>query len=181
MKELMNMAEPEERAILRELSQSLDLNGTNAFSQLKQKMADLKKAKDEAAKKRKESLTETNKIKESIKSRIKKRFPELNNPFHPIVGKILKGTEREAFVKLLHHKEEWNKFQQKQRKTDGLESQRFILEKEEVKAIRLNRTMENILLANQLKETGSLKQKRDFSRLVELERTKLPHSSTPPI
>ena len=90
-------------------------------------MADLKKAKDEAAKKRKESLTETNKIKESIKSRIK-RFPELNNPFHPIVGKILKGTEREAFLKLLHHKEEWNKFQQKQRKTDGLES-RFILEK----------------------------------------------------
>jgi hypothetical protein len=41
--------------------------------------------------------------------------------------------------------------------------------------------MENILLANQLKETGSLKQKRDFSRLVELERTKLPYSSTPPI
>ena len=181
MEELMNMAEPEERAILRELSQSLDLNGPNAFSELKQKMVDLKKAKDEAAKKRKESLTETNKIKESIKSRIKKRFPELNNPFHPIVGKILKGTEREAFLKLLHHKEEWNKFQQKQRKTDGLESQRFILEKEEMKAIRLNRTMENILLANQLKETGSLKQKRDYSRLVELERTKLPYSSTPPI
>ena len=34
MEELMNMAEPEERAILRELSQSLDLNGTNAFSEL---------------------------------------------------------------------------------------------------------------------------------------------------
>ncbi len=181
LEELMNMAEPEERAILRELSRSLDLNGTNAFPELKQKMAELKEAKDEAAKKRKDSLTETNKIKESIKSRIKKHFPELNNPFHPIVGRILKGPEREAFLKLLHQNQEWNKFQQKQRKTDGLESQRFILEKEEVKAIRLNRTMENILLANQLEETGTLKQKSDFSRLVELERTKLPNPRTPPL
>ncbi|MEG3603314.1 MAG: hypothetical protein VX380_00130, partial [Verrucomicrobiota bacterium] len=126
-------------------------------------------------------LTETNKIKESIKTRIRKRYPELNNPFHPIVTKILKGSERENFLKLLHHKQEWNKFQQRQRKTEELESQRFLFEKKEVKAIRLNRAMENVLLSTQLEETGTLNEKKDFSRLVDLERTTLPLPVDSPI
>ena len=181
MEELMNMAEPEERAILGELSRSLDLNGTHAFPELKRKIDSFKKAKDEAAKKKKDSLTETNKIKESIKTRIRKRYPELNNPFHPIVTKILKGSERENFLKLLHHKQEWNKFQQRQRKTEELEAQRFLFEKKEVKAIRLNRAMENVLLSTQLEETGTLNEKKDFSRLVDLERTTLPLPIDSPI
>jgi hypothetical protein len=173
LQELINMAEPEEKAILRELSLSLDLNGTHAFPELKQKIADLKKEKEDAAKKKKDAYTKTNKIKDEIKVRIKKAYPELNNPYHPLVGKILRGSERQAFLDLLNHQKEWSTFQQNQRNAEALEHQRFISEKKEVKAIRLKRAMENVLLFNQLQETGSFAEKRDYSRLVDLERTQL--------
>ena len=173
LEELINMAEPEEKAILRELSLSLDLNGTHAFPELTQKIADLKKEKEDVGKKKKDSYTKTNKVKDEIKVRIKKAYPELNNPYHPLVGKILRGSERQAFLDLLNQEKEWSTFQQNQRNAETLESQRFILDKKEVKAIRLKRAMENVLLYKQLQETGSLEEKRDYSRLVELERTQL--------
>jgi len=56
-------------------------------------------------------------------------------------------------------------------KVESFESERFTIEKREVKIMRLKKCMENIILAYKLSQLPSLDQNKRYNKLLELERT----------
>jgi hypothetical protein len=119
-------------------------------------------------------LAATRKLRDQIKSRIRKFYPELVNPYHPKSLEVFNGPEKELFLKKLNFQNQWQQLVVEKENFNQIEKKRFALEKEEVKGIRLKRSIEYIYLWNHLQKNGSLAQKRDFNKLVKLEKTTFP-------
>ena len=65
----------------------------------------------------------------------------------------------------------WEKLVQQKEKSEKYESERFVIEKKEVKTMRLRRCIENIILTKILEREGTVEENKNYSRLLTLERT----------
>jgi hypothetical protein len=65
----------------------------------------------------------------------------------------------------------WEKLIQQKEKSEKYESERFVIEKKEVKTMRLRRCIENIILTKTLQREGTVEENKNYSRLLTLERT----------
>jgi S-adenosylhomocysteine hydrolase len=71
----------------------------------------------------------------------------------------------------VNEKELWQKLVKQREKVKNLESKRFLLEKKEVKIMRLRMCIENIILAHTLSKKGSEVQMKQYNTLLTLERS----------
>ncbi len=171
---ILSKAEPEEIAVIRSLALEFGFSQWPTIEEADKKIGLLKQKRKEWDQKKNKSLAASRKLRDQIKSRIRKFYPELVNPYHPKSLEVFKGSEKELFLKKLNFQNQWQQLIVEKENFNQIEKKRFALEKEEVKGIRLKRSIEYIYLWNHLQKKGSLAQKRDFNRLVKLEKTTFP-------
>ena len=171
---ILSKAEPEEIAVIRSLALEFGFSQWPTISDTDEKIGLLKQKRKEWDQKKNKSLAATRKLRDQIKARIKKFYPELVNPYHPKSLKVFSGPEKELFLKKLNFQNQWQQLVVEKENLNQIEKERFTLEKEEVKGIRLKRSIEYIYLWNHLQNRGSLAQKHDFNRIVKLEKTTFP-------
>jgi hypothetical protein len=171
---ILSKAEPEEIAVIRSLALEFGFSQWPTIDDADEKIGSLKQKRKEWDQKKNKSLAATRKLRDQIKSRIRKFYPELVNPYHPKSLEVFNGPEKKLFLKKLNFQNQWQQLVVEKENFNQIEKKRFALEKEEVKGIRLKRSIEYIYLWNHLQKNGSLAQKRDFNKLVKLEKTTFP-------
>ena len=171
---ILSKAEPEEIAVIRSLALKFGFSQWPTIDEADEKIRSLKQKRNVWEQKKNKSLAATRKLRDQIKSRIRKFYPELVNPYHPKSLEVFNGPEKELFIKKLNFQNQWQQLLVEKENFNQIEKKRFALEKEEVKGIRLKRSIEYIYLWNHLQKKGSHVQKRDFNRLVKLEKTTFP-------
>ncbi len=171
---ILSKAEPEEIAVIRSLALEFGFSQWPTIHDADEKIGLLKQKRKEWDQKKNKSLAATRKLRDQIKTRIKKFYPELVNPYHPKSLEIFSGPGKELFLKKINFQNQWQQLVVEKENLNQIEKERFTLEKEEVKGIRLKRSIEYIYLWNHLQKRGSLAQKRDFNRIVKLEKTTFP-------
>ena len=167
----MDWASHEEKAIYSALSDELGLNKDLPIKEIKKLQEVLNKEKEQLQKEKKQSLDQKNKLRDELKKKLKKKYPELVNPYHERVSEIIHSKEKDVILSIIRVQGTWDNFLKAKEKANQIEADKFTLEKKEAKLLRLRRCVENIFLFQQLKESGTLEQKVNFRKLQTLERS----------
>lgn len=168
---LMTWANPEEKAILFNLSKMLSLQEDFPGKEIKSLQEDLKKEREDVLKEKKKETEQKKKYSDELRKKLISRYPECSNPFHPTTTLLLSTHQKKSVINLVNEKELWQKLVKQKEKVTNLETERFLLEKKEVKIMRLRRCIENIILAHTLSKKGSEIQKKQYNALLTLERS----------
>lgn len=168
---LSERANPEEKAVLFNLSKILALQEDFPGKEIKSIQEDLKKEKEAVLKEKKKATEQKNKYTNELRKKLISRYPECSNPFHPTTTLLLSTHQKKGVINLVNEKELWKKLVEEKEIIKGHESKRFLIEKKEVKIMRLRRCIENIILAHTLTEYGSEIQKKQYNALLKLERS----------
>ena len=96
---------------------------------------------------------------------IRKRWPEVGNPYHPTVRRLLRSKGSKELLELVRKDGEWEKYKKAKSESAGLEKKRFELERKKVKCMRFQRVLENILLEANLPLVAD---EKTFKRYEEL-------------
>ena len=166
----LDWASSEEKAIFNALSLVLELHSNFPGKDIKALQEELKKEKDRLQKEKKVSLDQKNKYRDELRKRLKKKYPELVNPYHERVSQIIQTKEKDVVLSIINNQSTWDQLLEAKRKSNQLESEKFQIEKKEAKVLRLRRCMENIFLTQKLKEKGTVEQNSNFQKLQSLER-----------
>jgi hypothetical protein len=169
--ELLKLANPEEKAVFLSLSKKLGLQENLPDKELKKLTEKLKKEREDIQKKKKEALDKKYKYRDSLRKKILAEFPEVSNPYHPTTVLLLSTNKKEKVLEIVNQDQIWQKLIKEKKNVESFESQRFTIEKKEVKIMRLKKCMENIILAHKLIQQSSLEQITKYNQILELERT----------
>ena len=167
---LLKWANPEEKAVLTNLSEILKLNTEFPAKEIKVLQESLKKEKEEIQKEKKKASDQRNKLRNEIKKKLIAHYPECSNPFHPVTTKLFSTPKKTEIINLVNQDGLWKKLLHEKEKVKNLESKRFTLEKKEVKIMRLRRCIENIVLSHALNQKGSEVQIKKYNEILALER-----------
>jgi len=168
---LSEWANPEEKAVLVNLSEILELMEDYPGKEIKKLQEQLKKERGSIEKDKKKASDQKNKYRDELRKLLISKHPEISNPYHPTTTLLLSTDQKQGVLKIVNQKGTWKKLLEEKGKVEKLESQRFIVEKQEVKIMRLRRCIENIILAHLLTKIGSSEQIRQYNRLLTLERS----------
>ncbi len=170
---LAKLANHEQRAVFLGLSKILGLLGEIPVKDIKELQERLKKEREEVQKEKKKALDQKNKYRDELRKKLLAKHPEISNPYHPVTTELLSINQRQKVLDIVQQNNTWEKLVQEKEKVEKYESKRFIIEKKEVKTMRLRRCVENIILANTLLREGTEKENKNYNRLLALERTVL--------
>ena len=168
---LSNWANPEEKAIFLGISKVLNLKEDFPGKEIKKLQEQFKKEREGVQKEKKKALDQKNKYRDELRKILLSKHPEISNPYHPTTTHLLSTNQKQGILEIVNQKGIWRKLLEEKEKAKKLELQRFIIEKQEVKIMRLRRCIENIILAHQLPEKGSLDQNKKYNQLISLERS----------
>ena len=166
---LLELASPVDRAVLEGLSTQLELKGDNrakAARDLTKKLEDGRKA---LAEKKKKPDEERKRIKTKLSGQIRKHWPEVSNPYHPTVRRLLRSKDSKELLELVKKDDEWAKYKKAKGESAGLEKKRFGLERKKVKCMRFQRVLENVVLEANLPLVADEKTLTRYKELCELE------------
>jgi hypothetical protein len=166
---ILEVASPFDRAVLEGLSKQLGLKGENrakSASDLTKKLEDGRKA---FAEKKKKSDEERKRIKTKLSGQIRKRWPEVGNPYHPMVRRLLRSKESKELFEMVNKEDEWGKYKKAKSESAGLEKKRFELERKKVKCMRFRRVLENVVLEVNLPLVAEKKTLTRYKELCKLE------------
>ncbi len=171
--DLLKLANPEEKAVFLGLSEQLKLKGQIPDEELLNLKEKFKKEREEIQKKKKNALDQKNKYRDSLRKKLLLQYPEVSNPFHSTTAKLISSTQNNYVLEIVNREETWKKLMKQKKIVDSFESQRFAIEKKEVKIMRLKKCMENIILAHKLIQQGTDVQINRYKKMLKLERTVL--------
>ncbi len=166
---ILKMASPTDRAVLKGLSQQLGLKGENRAKSVRDLTKKLEDGRKAFAVKKKKSDEERKRIKTKLSGQIRKRWPEVGNPYHPAVRKLLRSKESKELLEMVRKDGEWGKYKKAKSESAGLEKKRFELERKKVKCMRFQRVLENIVLEANLPLVADKKTLTHYKELCELE------------
>lgn len=169
--DLLKLANPEEKAIFLGLSKKLGLKENIPDKELKFLTDKFKKEREEIQKKKKAALDQKNKYRDSLRKKLLSQYPEISNPYHPTTILLLSTNQKENIIEIVNKEQIWKKLIAEREKVELFESQRFAIEKKEVKIMRLKKSVENIILAQKLLQKASVEQINRYNKLMKLERT----------
>lgn len=164
---IVQNATPSAKVIIHELAKKLNLELSSPYSEFSKITTILEKKKSAIVAKKKEKETERNKIRNNLKNRIKKEWPELTNILHPVAQKI--QSQEKTLLSFANEEMQWSKFQKIQKELDDLESERFGVEKNQVVTMRLKWELENVILKEELFQKCDKSIVERFESLLELE------------
>ncbi len=166
---ILEAASPPDRAVLEGLSQQLGLKGENRAKSARDLTKKLDDGRKAFAEKKKKPDEERKRIKTKLSGQIRKRWPEVGNPYHPTVRRLLRSKESKELLDLVKKDGEWEKYKKAKSESAGLEKKRFELERKKVKCMRFQRVLENIALEANLHLVADEKTLNRYKELCELE------------
>ena len=170
-KEFEQYAQPEEKAVLSALLKKLEINGEYPIKEITKLSEKLKKEKGQIEKEKKKHTDNKNKHRDTLRKRLKKIYPELVNPYHPVVSNLFQTAEKQKILDMINRDDLWKNLLNEKKEIQKFESQKFLIEKKEAKVIRTRRCLENIFFTKILLQQGSDDEKKNFRKLQNLERT----------
>ncbi len=168
---ILIMASPESKATIKALSQRLSLQDERLFEQAENKIEELKTRREALAISKKKKDEQKKNLKNKIKSRLLKEWPELANTQHPVVDAIKQPVNPSKLLAVANQNNEWRDFKRRKEESFKIESQRFKLEKIQVLAMRLKYEIENVVLKVALPKINSPDIIDRFSLIENLEKT----------
>ncbi len=171
--DFLQWAIPEERAVLASLSDYLKLKEEYPVNEIKKLEESFKKEREAIEKEKKKSTDQKNKYREELRKKIRGLYPEVSNPYHPIVTQILSSEKAESIINIANQNDSWEKLMHEKSKIKSFGDQKFLIEKKEVKLIRLMRCLENIRMFHALDKVCNPKQIKNFEQILSLERLTL--------
>jgi len=167
--ELLELAGPNEKAVLEGLSQQLKLKCDNrgkATRDLAKKLDDSKKN----IKKEEDKLKgEQRKLKTNLANLIKADFPEATNAFHPTTQNVLNCKPGEDLVSKIENHKDFKRYEELDEKIDALSQKRNNEDRRWVKTQRLLRALENVALEANLPKIVDCKVLERYNQLVAAE------------
>ena len=173
-KDLIKGASRESKAVVNGLSRRLKIDQPNRHAETKKLIDSLKKKRASIASEKKKHDEERLKIKRTLSARLRNKWPELKNLHHPTVTSLYRNPQADQVKALVDGDGSWTRYKELSQKSKKMESERFLLEKKEVFAMRLIRELETIVLARNLPLIASPHMVGSYEKLTELEHTILP-------
>ncbi len=169
-------ASPESKAIIQTLAQRLSIQDEEVFEKAENKIKEIKKRREELAKAKREKEEEKKKLKNKIKTRLLKEWPELGNIQHPAVDLLKQPEGSSKIITLANQDNEWSDYKKRRDESAQIENKRFKLEKTQVLAMRLTHEIENVVLRVALPKINSPDIIERYTLIEELEKTILRQS-----
>jgi hypothetical protein len=164
-------ASPESNAIIKALAQRLSLHSEKLFQETEDKIKEIKKRREELAKAKKEKDDQKKKLKDNIKTRLLKKWPELANIHHPSVDSLKQPKDSSKLITLSNQDNQWSDYKKRKEESAQIENERFKLEKTQVLAMRLTHEIENVVLRVALPKINSSDIIERYNLIEELEKT----------
>jgi hypothetical protein len=112
---------------------------------------------------------ERNLIKGKLATEIRKRWPEVGNPYHPNARALFEPGHAKQVLAVLKRGGQWAKFLKAKQLMSKLDKERFELDRRKVKCMRFLRTLENVVLETNLHLAADERIQRRFEKLRALE------------
>ena len=170
---ILRYASHESNATIRALSEKLVLEDEKRFEQTNRKIDELKKKREELAKTKKQKEGQCKDLKNKIKERLRVQWPELANIHHPIVDQLKKDVLPTKLLSVANKNNQWQNFKRLKKEISSIENQRFLIEKNQVLAMRLKNEIENVVLEQNLLKSKQVQVIERFLQLKSLERVTL--------
>lgn len=167
--EILEHASPEDRAVLEALSGKLGLKEENRTKEARDLMNKLEEQRKKLAEQKKKPDGERNKIKAKLAGEIRKRWPEVSNPYHPDARALFEPEQSKQVMALLKKGGAWGKFIKAKSESSALEKKRFELDRRKVKCMRFVRVLENVVLEKNLEVAAKKEIIARFKKLKVLE------------
>jgi hypothetical protein len=164
-------ASPESKVIIQTLAKRLTIQGEKLFEKAENKIKEIKKRREELAKAKKEKDDQKKKLKDKIKTRLVKEWPELANIHHPSVDSLKQSKDSFKLITLSNQDNEWSDYKMRREESAQIENERFKLEKTQVLAMRLTYEIENVVLRVALPKINSQDIIERYTLIEELEKT----------
>jgi len=174
LKGLLKGTEKESKYVINGLSRRLGLTLPNRHEEAKKLIEGLKKKRATLSEQKKKHDEERGKIKKALALKLRKAWPELKNPYHPTVTSLYRKTNTTEIKKVVDANGSWDRYKELSAKSKQLESERFLLEKKEVLAMRLIRELETIVLVKNLPLINPPHVIGSYEKLKDLENAILP-------
>ena len=136
-KDLIKGASRESKAVVNGLSRRLKIDQPNRHAETKKLIDSLKKKRASIASEKKKHDEERLKIKRTLSARLRNKWPELKNLHHPTVTSLYRNPQADQVKALVDGDGSWTRYKELSQKSKKMESERFLLEKKEVFAMRL--------------------------------------------
>ena len=175
--ELNEVASPENRVVLTELSKFLKLENSQRDSAAKGLAKQLDDEKKALSKTLGKTSMDRKRLAINLRRAIQDEWPEFNNPWHPRTATIL-DEESDAVIALLKQHRDYSKFKTLSKEVQKLSKQRFDLDRRWVKCQRLIRCLENVALEQNLALVATSEQQALLARLVAMENQSLGLATT---
>jgi hypothetical protein len=166
---ILEAASPVESTILEGLSAKLNLEDDNRAKEARDLMKKLDDKRKQLADKKKKPEAERNRIKGKLAAEIRKRWPEVGNPYHPNARKLFEPEQSKEVLALVKRGGEWTKYLQAKELVARLEKKRFELDRSKVKCMRFLRALENVALEANLPLTAKEEILARHQQLLDLE------------
>lgn len=166
---ILEQAASEERAVMEGLSKKLKLSADNRAKEARDLMNDLESQRKKLAEQKKKPDQEKNRIKKKLASEMRKRWPEVGNPYHPNARALFEPDRAKQVMAVLQKESEWSKYLKAKEEVSKLEKKRFELDRRKVKCMRFIRVLENVALETNLEHVVDEKVLARYNQLRELE------------
>lgn len=151
--QLAELARPAELAVLDGLSARLGLTGIHRGADARTKADDIAKRRKELADQEKAKKGQHDGLRNKIKQDLVNRWPALSNTFSPGALDLIHGTP-DTFVEAVHQHPKFDEWKQLGKERSTIQKERFELDKQWALHMRLVRTLENIALEANLRQTA---------------------------
>lgn len=167
---LIERASACERATLDGLSERLNLTGDDRTRQVASRIKDVENKKKENRKQRGAMLGKFKIHKGKLANELKKRYPELANPFHPYVQRLLASDSDSArFVAEIKSIPDYKELDKVSKLIKANDTEHTDLDADWVKLKRFQYVSESIALAANLAQVADEKILAHYKALVEAE------------
>ena len=158
-----------ERATLEGLSAKLGLKGEKRAKAARDLSKKLEEQRKKLAEQKKKPAAEIKRIKTKLSSEIRKRWPEVGNPYHPTARALFEPEQAKEVLALVKRDGEWGKYRKAKGEISGLDKKRFELDRKKVKCMRFLRALENVVLEANLPLVAKDDVLKRFEKLRALE------------
>ena len=165
---LISRATPVQKAILNGLSEQLKLSAPNRGKEAWELAQQVTKQKQQLSPDLRTKTRELATLHKELRSRLTRDWPELNNPFNPVLPKLLKEQSEQILATAKSHPRYARSLQLKQ-EVDQLEARLLDLDRRWAKAQRLLRALETVALAANLPQVASEQMQQRYAELLNAE------------
>jgi len=171
---LLEHADASSRAVLEALSAKLGLEGEQRAAQARKLEGEFQNKRNELNKEKGKLAGEARKLRSVIADAIKAQYPELDNPFHPLVTAMCSDEAAgRPLVELIESHPSFKRFMEISERVEKFDTEARDFERQWVKCKRFEYVAESVALAANLEKVAEEQVVARYRKLLEAERATL--------